>query len=1015
MKLSIKIGLSFAFAWFTAATSFAQVPEWIWHDHKGDQPTDNEIVYFRTTFTLETKAIAADLVASCDNRMEVFVNGKSVARSDAWEKPAKRDVASFLKNGENVLAVRGQNSGGAAALIVRLEASLVNSKRVLVLSDANWRTSLTTNPAWESAEKTPDNWAKAKSLGKLGARPWGDIFSATGALPKKLATSAESLTVLKDFKVELLRSAEPNEGSWVSMTADPKGRLIISPQGNEPMLRVTLSADGKVAKIERIELPPRQAMGLLYAFDSLYVNGRGPDDWAVYRLTDTNGDDQYDKFETLRKWQGGGGEHGTHGIVLGPDKKLYVVCGNFVGVPTDLAPTSQHKNYADDVILPRMEDGNGFGAGRKPPGGYVVRMDPDGKNCELFAAGQRNTYDIAFNRDGELFGFDSDMEWDWGTPWYRPTRIYHITSGADHGFREGTAKWPEHYQDSLPATVNIGIGSPTGVRSGAGAKFPAKYQDAMYILDWSYGRIMAVHLQPNGASYSGSFENFVAGKPLNVTDLEVGKDGAMYFTTGGRGTQSGLYRVTYTGSASTTPAPAAKISQARDLRHQLEAFHGKVDPKAVPSAWPHLDSNDRFIRYAARIAIEAQPVEQWKSLALSETKPYGGLTALIALARVGGQDTQADLLGALKKFAMASLTEDQQLLKLRVIELSFIRQGRPAPELISLAIEKLSPLYPAKSFALNRELSQILIYLEAPGVVQKTLQLVAQAKTQEEQLHYLMALRNAKTGWTLDDRKRYFTWFRQQQPTQDGGPTYPGGSGYFLAKASDHPSYFAKWFADVGREVGNGSSYPKFLANLRRSAADTLTPDERNAVADLLTDIIPKPVVAKARPFVKEWKMSDLERDLTQVEKGRNFARGKEAFTAAQCFACHRFGEEGGAVGPDITAVISRFSRRDILESIVDPSKVVSEQYQNITVLQKDGEDVTGRLVEDTNTKLVLVPNQLTGDKVEILKNKVAKITPSKLSPMPEGLINVLTKEEILDMLAYIESAGKKDHRAFAK
>jgi hypothetical protein len=183
----------------------------------------------------------------------------------------------------------------------------------------------------------------------------------------------------------------------------------------------------------------------------------------MFRCRDTDGDDQYDKVEFLREWKGGSGEHGAHGIVLGPDKKLYVVCGNFVEVPTDLISSSPHKNYQDDRVLPRAEDGNGFGAGKKPPGGFVVRMDENGKDVELFGAGQRNTYDIAFNGDGELFGYDSDMEWDWGTPWYRPTRAFHVTSGADHGFREGTAKWPEYYQDSLPATVNIGVGCPTGV------------------------------------------------------------------------------------------------------------------------------------------------------------------------------------------------------------------------------------------------------------------------------------------------------------------------------------------------------------------------------------------------------------------------------------------------------------------------------------------------------------------------------------------------------------------------
>ena len=201
---------------------------------------------------------------------------------------------------------------------------------------------------------------------------------------------------LPGFKVELLRSAEPGEGSWVCLAVDPKGRLIISPQDpKDPMLRVVLTSQGQVGKIERIELPVGGAMGLLHAFDSLYANGKGKDGLALYRLRDTNGDDQYDSVEVLRKWSGDGGEHGPHGVVLGPDKKIYVVCGNFVNVPDDVVPASAHKHYGDDIVLPRMEDGNGFGAGKKPPGGFVARMDPDGRNCELFAAGFRN---VTFER-----------------------------------------------------------------------------------------------------------------------------------------------------------------------------------------------------------------------------------------------------------------------------------------------------------------------------------------------------------------------------------------------------------------------------------------------------------------------------------------------------------------------------------------------------------------------------------------------------------------------------------------
>ncbi|HEU0010329.1 MAG TPA: c-type cytochrome, partial [Verrucomicrobiae bacterium] len=872
-----------------------------------------------------------------------------------------------------------------------------------------------------------------KSLGKVGIQPWGNVLAAVGGRtqsPRRTAEAlpAESLKVADGFKVELLRSAQPGEGSWVSMTVDAKGRLIISPQGKEPMLRVTLDKDGKIAKMENIDLPVSGAMGLLYAFDSLYVNGQGPDGYHLYRLRDTDGDDKFDKLELLRRWQGSGdksnepekwkggtGEHGAHGIVLGPDQHLYIVCGNFVDVPADLAPTSRHKNYADDVLLPRMEDGNGFGAGRKPPGGYVVRLDKNGGNAELFASGQRNTYDIDFNKDGELFGFDSDMEWDWGAPWYRPTRVYHIVSGGDQGFREGSAKWPEEYPDSLPAAVNIGIGSPTGVKFGTASKFTGKYRQAAYVMDWSYGRILAVHLKPEGASYGGTFEPFVVGKPLNVTDLEFGKDGAMYFTIGGRGTVGGLYKVSETALHRETFAASTGPVHARLSRQGLEKFHGRQDPAALDFAWPQLDSPDRFIRYAARIAVESQPVGQWQKRALEESRKRASLTALLALARLGPREVQDDLLTALGRYWPGDLDDEQKLEALRVCQVALARMGRPGDSAIRDTTKSVDPLYPAKSWALNRELSQLLIYLEAPGVVKRTLDLRDAAATQEEQLHYMVALRNPKSGWSMDERKRYFAWFRSRPKTEDGGPTYPGGSSYFISRNTRHSDELLQWFKDVGREYGDGASYANFLKKLRAAALETLNEPEKTQIAaffsDAPTDAVPKP--KKEHKFVKEWKTADLLGDLDAASKGRDFENGREAFAAAQCFACHRFGNEGGAIGPDITAISSRFSRKDLLESMTEPSKVVSEQYQNITVIKKDGDDVTGRLVEETDTKLVLIPNQLTGEKVEVKKSDVQSRAASKLSPMPEGLINVLTKEEILDLIAYVESGGRKSHAAF--
>ncbi|HVY71689.1 MAG TPA: c-type cytochrome, partial [Verrucomicrobiae bacterium] len=502
-------------------------------------------------------------------------------------------------------------------------------------------------------------------------------------------------------------------------------------------------------------------------------------------------------------------------------------------------------------------------------------------------------------------------------------------------------------------------------------------------------------------------ENFVAPKtlqstgrktPLNVTDLETGKDGAMYFTTGGRGTQSGLYRVTYTGTESTSsPAPVdLAAASARSLRKQLAAFHGHRDARAVEVAWPSLNSDDRWIRYAARLAIESQPIEEWRQRALDETKVNASLTALLALARLGGHDAQQPVIDSLGRLKDLDLTEAQKLEGLRVLEVLFARTGKPEADATGDIIDALSPAFPTESEPLNREISQLLIYLEAPGIVEKVMKRVAEAPTQEEQLFYITALRHVKTGWTMDLRRAYFGWFNQSRAR--------------LAHTDDT----MKWFADAGRDYSDGASLGNFLKHLRSDAVATLTDNEKGELALVILGKTPAPApVAEPRKFVHEWKGDELTPALDQVSRGRSFTKGRRAFIDAQCMACHRFGNEGGAVGPDLTAVASRFSRADILSSILEPSKVVSEQYQNTILTKKDGDDVIGRVVDENDLRVVVVTNPLTGDKAEVSKAQIAKRVPSKVSPMPEGLVNVLSKEEVLDLLAYLESAGKESAAAF--
>jgi putative heme-binding domain-containing protein len=259
------------------------------------------------------------------------------------------------------------------------------------------------------------------------------------------------------------------------------------------------------------------------------------------------------------------GEHGPHAIIHGPDDWLYLVIGNHAWArPEKLAPNSPLTRWPDgrmgpdqgrldtteDVLLPRLNDARGHAANILAPGGTIWRLDHEGKNFSLVAAGFRNHYDAAFSKQGELFTFDSDMEWDEGLPWYRAVRVCHCPPGADFLWRTGAANTPDYYIDSLPPVLETGRGSPVGVEFYDHTAFPEKYRGSLFLADWAIGVIFAVNLGRDGATYRASAERFCVGAPMNVTDVAVGPDGALYFTMGGRGTQGGVYRIAWKGGTS---------------------------------------------------------------------------------------------------------------------------------------------------------------------------------------------------------------------------------------------------------------------------------------------------------------------------------------------------------------------------------------------------------------------------------------------------------------------------------
>lgn len=993
-------------------------PKWIWLND-GDDPAKK--VYFHKEFPAQGGIAAARLYATCDDQMTIYVNGEKVLESTAWNKPVYKDITKLLEKEtpekKHVITVEGTNGASAAGLLVSLNFESGWRDAWSIVSDESWFVSKKPVKGWKSLNLKPsDQWQKANVVGEIGGGPWKltyqDILAAA-PLKDPEATPVNRLKVAEGFQAELVYSVpKDQEGSWVSMCTDPKGRLIVCDQYGG-LFRVTPVGimGAKELTIEPINVDIGEAQGLLWAFDSLYVvvNRARKYQSGVYRVKDTDNDDQLDSLETLRQWEGGSGEHGPHAVVLTPDKKgLYIVVGNKTAL-TEFSESRVPKLWDEDNMLPRAY-GRGFMKGTPAPGGYVSRIDPEGKNWELMTVGFRNQYDAALNADGDLFTYDADMEWDINTPWYRPTRVCHVLSGVDYGWRNGGGKFPEHFIDTLPPVVNVGPGSPTGVTFGYGAKFPAKYQKAFFICDWSYGKLYATHLKPEGSTYSASVEEFITGTPLPLTDIVINPvDGAMYFAIGGRKVQSGLYKVTYTGEESTAKVDASNTegTKLRGIRHQLEELHTGDHPNAVDVAWPYLSHADRTIRYAARTAIEHRPLDEWQGLALAETDPNALIEGLLALVRSHERESknseqavdtpipnwnevtanpqtaevQGKVLQALGRLDFDELSHQQKLGAVRVLQLNFLRLGAPAKEIRDALGEYLAPAVPTGSAELDKMLLEVLVYLQAPQAAEIGVALLENAPSQEEQIHYAKSLRHLKKGWTSELYHTYFNWFVQ-------------AAGY-----------------------RGGASFGLFVSNIKEDAVAHLGEAEKKWLAPILSkkpEGQVNPFGAEPRPHVKDWTLEELLPIVENELTGRDFEHGRRMFGAANCFACHRFAGEGGAVGPDLTGLAGRFDRKYILESIIDPSKVVSDQYAAVQILTIDGKVIHGRIVNLAGDSFKVNTNMLDPDaQVSVDRKQIEEMVPSKTSMMPKGAINTLNQEEILDLVAFLLSRGDRSSPLF--
>ena len=165
-----------------------------------------------------------------------------------------------------------------------------------------------------------------------------------------------------------------------------------------------------------------------------------------------------------------------------------------------------------------------------------------------------------------------------------------------------------------------------------------------------------------------------------------------------------------------------------------------------------------------------------------------------------------------------------------------------------------------------------------------------------------------------------------------------------------------------------------------------------------------------------EWTYERLTENLSSLDQNRSFENGQQMFLKASCFSCHQVANEGGRIGPDLTKISEQYKQpSELLTHIMNPSEKVEQKYATVIVETGDGQILRGVVVDDGPVALMIKEDPLsTCDPIVINKDNIEDVSHSRLSPMPEQLLNTIVEEShVYDLLAYLISGGNPKHPLF--
>lgn len=830
-------------------------------------------------------------------------------------------------------------------------------------------------------------------------------------------------------------AAEPELVTPTGIAIDRRGRVLVieshthfppagyrGPKADRILVFADRDGDGRPEPAGVFFEGTRWTMSVAVAPDeSIYVATRS----ALYRLEDRDGDGRADGITPgtvpdpiVRLDSTGDYPHnGLSGFAFSAAGEVYFGLGENLGVPYKLIGR-------DGVTL--------SGGGE---GGNIYRSRPDGRGLERLATGFWNPFNLTFDSAGNLFAVDNDPD---SRP---PCRLLHIVDGGDYGYRFRNGRRGIHpftaWNGELPGTLGMVAGTgeaPCVVIQYSGSNLPAEYRGALLVTSWGDHRLERYDLEPHGATFRATMKPVVVGgDDFRPVGLAVAPDGSIYFsdwvdqsyTLHGKGRLWRLRRKPDSANQRDSQPAGPLPNRSRDAIARAEALRHTADPSAAPRLLEALESDDPFVRQAARRGLErslrqVQLAEAARKPNLSAARRLGLLLVLRDLDSLEGRDLLPGYLDDPDpsiRFAAIQWIGEHRIESYRERLREGLGSGSTTPEVFQATLASLELLDNRPRRDSRDELAgedYIVGLLKdahtPPAILARCLRML---RPDHPALSATLLDRLLESA---DPKVRIEAIRSLAQGTQPRRSTT-------LARLAFDPSLDIDqraaaidglaWDAAGQRErlldlAGCGPRVLRreALRGLRRlnlDGRDTrwlrwANHGDPDAVA--LIDRI-----GTAAPASGSTELSaDVDRWLKLLEGPADAAAGERVFfhaTGPGCYRCHQVDGRGGRVGPDLSTIASAGDRRRLVESILAPSREIAPQFVSWRVARTDGTVFTGVLLESTADGTILF-GDADGRRIAVKPDEIADRRPQQTSIMPDNLAATTTVQELRDLLAFL-------------